>query len=253
MPEVYRAMTSLAEWRAIAASYLGAAKPALPATVHLRNGMSFTLEEFYDIETLWQVWFRRVYRVRDSDRAIVDAGANIGLFSAYAAAQAPESRVWAIEPFPATFQRLELAVRRNGLAGRVECSCLALAREKGERGMSPSGTASELNYLLPAGGAAEGTVPVPALTLADFLDGNNLDRVDLLKMDIEGSEYEVLGAASRDTLRRIGRLDLEYHAPRGPAGSRQTLVDLLSDAGFHLVRDTGRNSPYGIAYFDRAG
>ena len=243
-------MTSLSEWPAISTSYLGLRQPALPATVHLRNGMAFQLDEFYDIETLWQVWFRRVYRVRDSDRTIVDAGANIGLFSTYAASQAPESRVWAIEPFPATFARLERSVRQNGLAERVDCSCLALAGEKGERTMASSAMASDLRYLLPAGTATGDAVPVPALTLGEFFDRNDLDRVDLLKMDIEGAEYEVLAAASRDTLRRIRRLNIEYHAPRGAAGSKAMLVDLLSRHGLRLVDDTGRKSNYGIAYFE---
>jgi FkbM family methyltransferase len=214
--------------------------------------MSLELDEFYDLETLWQVWFRRVYQVRPSDRVVVDVGANIGLFSAYAAAVAPGSRVWAIEPFPATFRRLQRCVEQNGLAERVECACLALAGQAGDRAMVSSAAGSELNRLLPADSAGEGAVPVPALTLTEFLDRNHLDSVDLLKMDIEGSEYEVLGATKREVLRRIRRLNIEYHEPpRRDCGTKQSLMELVSDAGFRLVHDTGRDDLYGIAYFDR--
>lgn len=236
----------------VVTGYLGLSRPALPAAVHLRNGLCFDLDEFYDLETLWQVWFRRVYDVRRSDRTVVDAGANIGLFSAYASAEAPGCRVWAIEPFPATFERLRRCVLQNGLAERVECSCLALAGKTETRAMVSSATGSELNRLLPESGAAEGAVPVPALTLTEFLDRNRLDSVDLLKIDIEGSEYEVLGATEADVLRRIRRLNVEYHAPQGrDCGSKQSLIGRLSKVGFRLVHDTGRDDPYGIAHFDR--
>ena len=44
------------------------------------------------------------------------------------------------------------------------------------------------------------------MTLADFLDENGIENVDLLKMDIEGSEFEVLLTAEIETLRRIRRV-----------------------------------------------
>lgn len=252
MPEVFRATISLSEGRTLIPAYLGLGKPSLPVRARLASGMSFTLEEFYDIETLWQVWFRRVYDVRRSDRIIVDAGANIGLFSAYACSIAPESRVWAVEPFPSTFQRLERCVRENGLGKRVMCSNLALARQTESRLLAP-GAASELNSVLPVGAKAEeSSIPVAALSLTDFLDKNQVGEIDLLKMDIEGCEYEVLFATPLDVLRRIRRVNIEYHAPpNGQSGSKDGLVRLFAGAGLRLVRDTGQDDLYGIAHFER--
>ena len=79
--EVFRCVAALREWPYAVTGYLGLAQPKLPATLHLRNGVVFEIDEFYDLETMWQVWFRRIYPVLDSDRVIIDAGANVGFFS----------------------------------------------------------------------------------------------------------------------------------------------------------------------------
>ena len=74
------AAAGLREWPYAVTGYLGLSHPKLPATLHLRTCVVFNLEELYDLETLWQVCFRRIYPVLDSDRVIIDAGANVGFF-----------------------------------------------------------------------------------------------------------------------------------------------------------------------------
>src|SRR5919106_4375067 len=105
-PEVLRCMRGFSAWPTVASAYLGLTSLPLPFEARTRSGMRFRLLEFYDLETLWQIYCRQVYAVAPSDRVIVDAGANIGLFTCFAAARAPQARVHAIEPFPATYDRL---------------------------------------------------------------------------------------------------------------------------------------------------
>ena len=110
--------------------------------------------------------------------------------------------------------------------------------------------ASQAYYLLPDGtAAAKSAATVPTVTLTEFLDRNGLDTVDLLKMDIEGSEHEVLLTTKGEVLRRIRRLDVEYHPSR--VGTKRALMDFLSDSGFRLVSDTGPNDAFGVACLDR--
>ena len=58
---------------------------------------------------------------------------------------------------------------------------------------------------------ASADIEVPCCTLESILERCGLDRIDMAKVDIEGSEYEVLLATPPATLRRISRLDLEVH------------------------------------------
>jgi FkbM family methyltransferase len=248
--EVFRCVAGLREWPYAVTGYLGLSQPKLPATLHLRKGVVFNIEEFYDLETLWQVWFRRIYPVKDSDRVIIDAGANVGFFSIYAASQNPECKIWAIEPFAATFERLVRTVADNGFSNRVSCHPIALASSTASRLMTSSSAPSQLMSLLPPGSASVGTASVTAVTLADFLDENGIENVDLLKMDIEGSEFEVLLTAGIETLRRIRRVELEYHERQGPE-SKKDLIRRLEEAGFRKTFDTDQDAVYGLARFER--
>jgi hypothetical protein len=73
---------------------------------------------------------------------------------------------------------------------------------------------------------------VPSLTLEAILDANLLARCDLLKVDIEGAEYEVL-ESSRRVLHRVGRIVMEHH--KTPTKSASDAVKLLGDSGFEVT------------------
>ena len=60
------------------------------------------LTDFFDLATLWLIFFSPAYPVKASDRVIVDAGANVGFFTLYASHRAPLARIISIEPFPPT-------------------------------------------------------------------------------------------------------------------------------------------------------
>jgi FkbM family methyltransferase len=208
-----------------------------------------TLETFHDLITFWIIFFRKEYVVDEKTHTIVDAGANIGTFSLFAARTAPDARIVALEPFPTTRARLESHVKRNGLANRVECRPWALAGSEGRRFMLGADEPSQFRGLSEAGQGEEGVV-VEAVTLERLLDRTGLECVDLLKMDIEGSEHEVLLSTSDKVLHRFKSIALEYH----PNRRKQVLFARMLAAGFHVVRDieTRRGSDGGVAHFRRA-
>jgi len=81
---------------------------------------------------------------------------------------------------------------------------------------------------------------------------HELDQVDLLKMDIEASEYETLLATPVTELRKIARMNVELHVP-GPVSEdqRSRLLEYLKKAGFKLQRYHPDRYGTGIAYFER--
>lgn len=256
--EVWRCITAFHDAPQLVATYVGLSSPTLPSTVRSRAGHSFRLEEFYDIETLWQIYCRRVYRVQAGARVIVDAGANIGLFTIFAAAMAPDAQIHAVEPFPSTFTRLTSHIVENRLSSRVRCHKTALGRGPSVAIMSGGASASQMYHVVSNEDPAASSpglqhVTVDTVSLTEFFTSIESPEVDLLKMDIEGSEYDVLLSTSTDILRRCHRLVVEYHARQTPAapGPRELAAHVVA-AGFHVQEASANTADYGLLDFVRA-
>jgi len=235
----------------LALTYLGMDCYPRPGVVRHRSGLILRITEFADIEALWQIFLRRVYEVRPSDRNIVDAGGNIGLFSCYAAWRAPQAQILTIEPFPSTVERLRQHVAVNNLTCRVRILPVALSAEAGQTEMVTSSLSSQENAVGHTNGT--GGIRVPCVTLGAALEGLP-ERIDLLKMDIEASEYEVLMNTPTQALSRFRRISLEHHSP--PPGSRHTkaaLIQHLRDAGFSVRQAFGsQDSDWGILFCEHS-
>jgi FkbM family methyltransferase len=243
VPEVFRCLRVSPDWASHILTYVGLARPTFPRDFRTRSGDTLSLESFTDLVTAWIIYCRREYTVLSSDRVIVDAGANIGAFSLYAARRAPLAKIVALEPFPETRRLLTKTVAANKLADRVEIRDWALAGDDSRR-MMDLGTGDEPSQsrgMFPAG--AQDGVAVNAVSLATFLRRENLTKVDLLKMDIEGSEHEVFAGADNETLRHFARISLEYH-PNKPWAR---LFARLEAAGFRLRRDLPAGPDSGVA------
>ncbi len=88
-------------------------------------------------------------------------------------------------------------------------------------------------------------MPVEVITLATLWNRERLDRIDMLKLDIEGAEYELIEASPTEILRKINVIALEYH----PNGSKSDLFRRLDEAGFWLEQDEPSTDGYGLATF----
>jgi FkbM family methyltransferase len=203
--------------------------------IRLRNGYEIAIESVDDFrQSFWDCWVRDPYRVRATDRVIIDAGANIGCFTLYATHRAQRSHVFAIEPSGQNFQRLEANIRLNGLGHRVTALPVGVAATTGTRELDVS-HASPYHSPYTSVGPRRETIRV--LSLAALLQAiGGPARVDLLKMDCEGAEMDCLLAAAPADLARIGRIALEYHEWAG--FSLQALVERLDASGLRLRSHT---------------
>lgn len=105
------------------------------------------------------------------DGSFIDAGANVGFYTFYAAGVRPRARIVAFEASAALAHEINDNAVRNGLA-RVTID---------PRGLSDIEGMSEV----------EGSL-VPTTTLVNAMAAHNIERIDVLKIDIEGMEDRVL-------------------------------------------------------------
>lgn len=148
-----------------------------------------------------------------------------------------QMQVHAFDPTPNSVVWLE----RQGLPPGFHFHPWAVAEKDGSFLLYPrllkDGSRSESMYtLLPEGADPRGAVEVPAKTIATIVQDLGHDRVDVLKMDIEGAEYAVLDGLLASSL-RPGQLLIEFHHRHTGLHKSQTVtaISALRSAGYGLA------------------
>jgi len=235
------------------ASYFKLKNLSFPFDIPLRSGGSLRVSARGEVKVFWEVFVHQCYRVWPDCNTVIDAGANIGAFSVWISQLLPNARILALEPHPETFAKLQHNLSANGLGNRALALQNAVAGQSGKRAMD-AGPESQRRSLIAADLQAgdAGGAQVSCITLTDLLEKYNLPRVDLLKMDIEGSEWEALHSTPVSTFHRIRRLQFEYHEVHARLGySRDALFQYLRGAGYKLLHYHEDEHKTGVAIFEQ--
>jgi FkbM family methyltransferase len=177
------------------------------------------------------------FRAPSAAPRILDCGGNVGLASLFFKRRFPAARITAYEADPALFAIMKANLAANG-ASDVETVQAALWTTNGRVTFRAEGSDSGMIDSLP-GAVAGRSVDVPSLRLRDVMtNGANgtAERIDLLKLDIEGAEAAVL-ADCEPVLDRVGAIVMDLHefAPADRQAPR--VLDLLTRAGFTYAVD----------------
>jgi FkbM family methyltransferase len=170
------------------------------------------------------------YLENKKDAVVLDVGANLGLFSLYASKYAKQ--VYAIEPSKEHYTCLTEMLKFNEISN-VKPVNKAIYIEQGTFNLhhNPNKTMYSLHQAV----HTDGMKPEPAdtVTLEDFFNLENLDHVDLMKLDIEGTEIEVLSHISfLNVAPKIDAILTERHAWSGRNPNQ--LDEALKMAGFKV-------------------
>ncbi len=185
-----------------------------------------------------EIFFKETYYLARTQKPIraIDCGANIGVSLLYIKVRAPQARVTCFEPNPAARAVLEKNIKENGWGDEVRVFPFALGKAKGtvdffvDAADATSSGGSTAHF---AKNKAQqfSSYAVEVDTLSRYIDG----PIDFLKMDIEGSEFDVLEElVARKALRHIAAIQLEYHyTPGFFTRPLSEMLALLEAGGFH--------------------
>ena len=202
--------------------------------------------------------------VLEPGSCVFDVGANIGLFTLYVHHKCRDARVYSFEPIPSTFEKLRSNVALYGLDTNLFNSGLSDHTGTATFTFYPKWSASSGAYanlqeeeealkmfLQNQGelvaqyadqlisGRYEGEQVVCSLrTLSEIIAEQGIERIDLLKLDVEKSELDILNGIEEGDWEKIRQIVMEVHDIEGRVGSITATLDRL---GFNtlLEQDAG--------------
>jgi len=178
---------------------------------------------------------------------VMDIGAGIGEFAIAAAGSATQGRVLAFEPFAPSFRLLERNVVLNRIVN-IEVFNEAVTGQTRSLGLDvSSGEPAMFESVDLITGEGNDRVPIVSAALGDIVRRLGIDRLDLLKLDCEGAEYDILLNSPPDVIEQVQRIVMEYHDQT----TDHTHVDLeqfLVGAGFEVEAFPNPVHPDQIGY-----
>lgn len=188
-----------------------------------------------DGEVYKQVFLDKEYDcvAESAPRVIIDAGANCGLTSVYYATKFPEAKIIAIEPEKGNFELMKENVDQYPNVVPIRA---ALWSERGTVVVDDPGEGAWSFRARGTDGDLTGLETVDAVTVESIMDEHGIDRVCLLKMDIEGSELEVFKHA-QGWIDRVDTVVVELHERFKPGCTRAFYdATTFTDGGFDRER-----------------
>ena len=123
-----------------------------------------------------------------SDGVFLDVGANIGAYALFVAGiTGPRARILAVEPQPDVFDKLIYNIAQNPY-GKIKAVACAVADKAGELTLfiDPRNRGESSVKIVGANQGSE--IRVPAVTLLGLCRSEGIERIDAIKLDVEGAE-----------------------------------------------------------------
>lgn len=204
----------------------------LKVMIRKKSGdMMAVLEDFYD----------KQYPLESnnfgttSNSVIIDIGAHIGTFILALKNVYPDARILAYEPDSSSFSLCRRNIRMNKLKA-IKVEKLALWKEEKIMSLHTSGNDYLGSSIVTTKGDSEKRVR--CTTLLKIFQENSIKSCDLLKIDIEGAEYEVLFSAPESVFKKTKTIYVEYHTsetdPKNNSGKR--LKAFLKTKGYKVTK-----------------
>jgi FkbM family methyltransferase len=200
-------------------------------SIYLRNGVTLRAPAEVSLDFLFhEIWLDEFYngdryKIMHND-VVIDIGANIGVFAAWAATRAENVTVFSYEPFPKNAEYFVTNLKASGLNNVIFAEA-AVADSPGLRKLHVED--SWILHSLAERESVETGIEVKCVSLDMVLDG--ITSCHFLKLDCEGGEHEILSGASKRSMDKIQKIVCEYNI-KGETRNGDSLANFLRSNGF---------------------
>lgn len=205
----------------------------------LPSGYKVSYRNDYELEVIYDDIFAKgvyFFKTENPEPYIIDCGGHIGLAVLYFKNLYPRARIVTFEPNPETFFLLRENIAQNNLGGVREIN-MALSREDtkdailyvGEDFLKAWDSTNTIKPDLWPNMDQYRSISVRSTRLSSYIS----NRVEFVKLDVEGAEYDVLDEA-KAKLNLVGAITLECHQSAGNQSERklEKIIGILSGSGF---------------------
>jgi FkbM family methyltransferase len=164
---------------------------------------------------------------------VLDCGANVGVYTRKALL-ARAARVIAVEPAPENVECLRRNFAEEIRTGKVIVRPAGVWNEAAELPLNIDAGSSARNSFVGTFGPVAGVVKVPLVTIDSIIEGLSMDKIDFIKLDIEGAEKRAI-AGTALTLRKFHpRLAIAMEHLDDDPDAIPAAIDAM-DLGYRIV------------------
>lgn len=233
-------------WYSFLSNYIGFKNTA--NIYKFRNGIKIKTDEGIDTATITVIFIKKDYGNIKNNSTVIDIGANIGVFSIFAASTSQDTTIYAYEPMSKSFELLLENIKINNFENLIIPFKFGIASHKEKRKLflAHNSPFHSLYY------KNEKYIEIDCITLKDVFDENKIKQCDILKIDCEGAEFEILYNTPKEYLLRIREIRFEYHNQKKENYNIKNLAKFLENNGFRVIFfKKDRNDSSGNAWFGK--
>ena len=193
-----------------------------------------------DQSVIAEIFKYREYRraeqiISQAKSLIIDVGAHIGAFTLYCKAINPTVKILALEPEPKNFFILQKNISTNHVKGATVLEAALADKTTTAKFLITPDSHNHRLWLQADQTNSPGDknfIQVKTLSLAKLCQKHKIPSIDLMKLDIEGGEYQILNALRSADYQKLKNVILEYHDSKSQ--NHKTIENILRQNGFSV-------------------
>lgn len=207
-----------------------------------------------DISSYWsyhEIFVDESYKGLEAGDVVFDIGANIGFFSLFAIKQGAE-KVYSFEPIKSTFDYLN---KNTKDVESIQVFNLGVGAETKEEEFiiyKDSSSVSINNTLGIQNNYDNNNIQrekVKLININDFIEENNIDKIDYIKIDCEGGEIDFFTTIKPDFLRnKVRKISGEIHIEIIGKNNYEKIKEIISNCNFELKEYLNQSKDLSVFY-----